>query len=71
LNTLDTAAERYIQWSEVPDLEKGCSAFEVTDIWSGLSLGCVEGGIKKTVDSHDNIGYVVGKKCTPGFPWRA
>ena len=42
----------------------------VTDIWTGKSLGCVKGGIGKFVDSHDTIGYVVGKRCD-GWPWSA
>jgi alpha-galactosidase len=64
LNSLDEAAERDILWSEVPQLNKGCNAFEVTDIWSGESLGCVQDGVKKIVNSHDTVGFLVGKECT-------
>ncbi|CZR64462.1 probable alpha-galactosidase B [Phialocephala subalpina] len=64
LNTLDTKAQREIVWSEVHDLEDGCDAFEVVDIWSGEKLGCVERGIKTVVSGHDTAGYIVGKKCT-------
>jgi alpha-galactosidase len=67
LNTLDVPAIRTIEWSEVPQLEKGCGSFEVTDVWSGKNLGCVEGGIKEEVGSHDTIAYLVGKKCSKGW----
>lgn len=63
LNTLDTPQVREILWSEVPHLEKGNKAFEVLDVWSGASLGCVSRGIKRLVGEHDTIGYLVGKKC--------
>jgi len=63
LNTLDTSATREILWSEVPQLETGVEAFTVTDIWTGKSLGCVKRGIKTIVESHDTVGYVVGKRC--------
>jgi len=64
LNTLDTPAERYIKWDEVPHLTPGGKAFMVTDIWTGKSLGCVKRGIKTLVQSHDTIGYVIGEKCS-------
>lgn len=64
LNTLDTKALREIVWSDVPDLEHGVNAFEVTDIWSGKKLGCVGRGIKVVVGSHDTAGYLVGGKCS-------
>ncbi|KAH8661506.1 putative alpha-galactosidase B [Tricladium varicosporioides] len=66
LNTLGAQARRDIIWSEVPHLEKSVEAFQVTDIWSGKSLGCVRGGVKSLVKSHDIAGYIVGKNCTPG-----
>jgi alpha-galactosidase len=64
LNTLDTPAERYIKWDEVPHITPGGKAFMVTDIWTGKSLGCVQRGIKTLVQSHDTVGYVIGEKCT-------
>ena len=67
LNTLDVAAERSVVWTEVPHLEKGCEAFEATDVWAGKSLGCVEGGIKSAVASHDTVAYLVGKKCSKAW----
>jgi alpha-galactosidase len=81
LNTLNYVAEKNIVFKEVPQLKphkgpqgpKQKLAFQVTDIWTGKSLGCVEGGIKRKVKAHDTIGYVVGKKCVPkqGKNWRA
>lgn len=67
LNTLNVSAVRSIEWSEVPQLQKGRGSFEVTDVWSGKSLGCVEGGINEVVGSHDTVAYLVGKKCSKGW----
>jgi alpha-galactosidase len=64
LNTLDVNATRQIVWSEVPSLTERGEAFEITDVWTGHSLGCVYGGIKKVVASHDTIAYLVGRKCS-------
>ncbi len=64
LNTLDTKAPRDIVWGDVPGLEHGSKAFQVTDIWTGKKLGCVERGIKVVVGSHDTAGYLVGEKCS-------
>ena len=73
LNTLDAPADRLIQWHEVPQLkERNRNAtYHVTDIWSGKNLGCVSGGIRQSVASHDTIGFFVGKKCGHGGPWKA
>ncbi|CAM6006072.1 unnamed protein product [Sphagnum balticum] len=49
-------------WSEVPHLEKGGDAYQVIDIWSGKSLGCVAHSIKTVVGVHDTVGYVVGER---------
>lgn len=68
LNTLDATAKREIKWSEVPQLEHGCS-YEVEDIWSGKKLGCVKEGISRHVVSHDTIGFLVGKKCGDPRNW--
>jgi alpha-galactosidase len=70
LNTLNETAVREIKWKEVPGLEKGCDSFQVTDIWSGRDLGCVSGGIRKKVEAHDTIGFLVGKKCE-AWGWRS
>ncbi|KAH8812088.1 putative alpha-galactosidase B [Xylogone sp. PMI_703] len=67
-NSLNATAKRAINWREVPHLEKGASAFEVTDVWSGKSLGCVDGGISKNLEAHDTMAYIVGKKCSH---WKA
>jgi len=78
INTLDQTAVREVKWKEVPQLnggkkgaaaEKGRTAsYEVTEVWSGKSLGCVKGGVNASVESHDTVGWVVGKKCR-GHGW--
>jgi alpha-galactosidase len=71
LNTLDETAWREIKWAEVPELKEGwgTESFEVTDVWTGKSLGCVSGGVGRWVGSHDTIGFVVGGKCNPWVWW--
>lgn len=68
LNTLNETATRTAVWSEVPQLATSgnSSAFVVTDIWTGESLGCQEGSVKWTVDSHDVAGLLVGDACVVG-----
>ena len=63
LNTLDEAADRQITWSEVPSLSAVGNSFHVTDIWTGVDLGCISDGITKSVGVHDTIGYLVGDSC--------
>lgn len=38
-------------------------AFEVSDVWTGESLGCLAGGVERDVESHDTLGLVVGASC--------
>jgi alpha-galactosidase len=61
MNTGSATATRTATWSEVPQL-KGTS-YEVTDIWTGSSLGCVKTGISRSLVSHDTAGFLVGKAC--------
>lgn len=70
INDLDTPALREIKFSEVPQLKKyKNAAFWVSDVWTGRSLGCVRGGIKRLVQSHDTLAWTVGKQC--GYGWDA
>ena len=61
LNTGSTTATRTATWSEIPQLKD--SSYQVTDIWSGASLGCVKGGIARSLTTHDTAGFLVGKAC--------
>ena len=65
-NPLGSEIEKEIVWSEVPELKDGEGAFEVTDIWTGEELGCMTGGIRRRVASHDTVGFMIGKRCTSG-----
>lgn len=67
LNTLGATAQRVVNWNEVPELKGQGSAFWVTDIWTGKSLGCVRGGVSRSVDSHDTVGFLVAGRC--GWRW--
>lgn len=64
LNSLAQNATREARWSEVPQLEKD-RAYEVTDVWTGKDLGCVEGGLSRVLESHDTAAFLVGGKCRP------
>ena len=62
-NPLETEVVKPILWSEIPQLDGGTS-FEVTDIWTGESLGCVGTGFSPSVASHGTVGYLVGEECS-------
>lgn len=62
LNTLGGEAAREVTWDEVPQLENGV-AYQVTDVWTGEDLGCIEGGMKVMLESHDTAVLLVGEKC--------
>jgi alpha-galactosidase len=64
MNTLGEDAAREAKWDEVPQLEsrKG-RAYHVMDVWTGMDLGCVEGGLKVMLESHDTAALLVGEKC--------
>ncbi|KAI6716727.1 alpha-galactosidase B [Diplocarpon mali] len=64
LNSLGASAARQILWEEVPELKSGRN-WRVTDIWSGKSR-CVAGGIQRTLQSHDTMGFIVGEQCGEG-----
>jgi alpha-galactosidase len=63
LNSLAYNATREAKWAEVPQLRKGSHAYQVTDVWTGKDLGCVEGGMSRMLESHDTAAFLVGKKC--------
>jgi alpha-galactosidase len=62
MNTLGEEAAREARWDEVPQLDKGV-AYQVMDVWTGKDLGCVEGGVKMVLESHDTAALLVGEKC--------
>jgi len=54
LNTEDGNANRTATWSEVPELSSASqSCFNVTDAWTGSSLGCIENEYTVELESHD------------------
>lgn len=62
LNTEDDTSNRTATWSEIPELE-GHDSYEVTDIWTGKSLGCVDGQYEAELESHDTAGLFVSGEC--------
>ena len=64
LNSLAQNATRFARWSEVPQLGKD-RAYEVTDVWTGKDLGCVEGGLGRVLEGHDTAAFLVRKSCRP------
>jgi len=78
MNTLDAKATRSASFSEIPQLQaavkkieggrtvggkKPTPAFEVENVWTGESLGCVEGGLEFEVDTHDTAVLLVKNAC--------
>ncbi|KAF2194795.1 glycoside hydrolase family 27 protein [Zopfia rhizophila CBS 207.26] len=52
-------------FNEIPELEGGGS-YQVTDVWAGKDLGCVDGKLDVDVQGHDTAALLVGQKCGYG-----
>ena len=51
------------EFGEIPQL-KGNSSYDVVDVWSGKSLGCVAGSVKVDVAGNDTAVFLFGEECT-------
>jgi alpha-galactosidase len=60
-NYFDSAKNKTADFSEIPQL--GSGKYQVTDIWTGSDLGCVDGKITVSVEGHDTAGFLVGESC--------
>jgi len=60
---------KVLEYKEIPQLGKG--PYQVTDIWSGKDLGCVEDEIHAYVEGHDTAGFWVGQECDGGSKFKA
>ncbi|CAI6336237.1 unnamed protein product [Periconia digitata] len=49
-------------FSEIPELAGG-DAYEVLDVWSDKSLGCVREKLQADVEGFDTAAFLVGGKC--------
>ena len=63
LNTEMTTANRTALWSEVPELKGGASSYQVTDAWTGKSLGCIKDQYSVALSSHDAAVLIVQGSC--------
>ena len=61
LNPGNDEVTKEATWSEIPGL--GGNAYQVTNVWSGNDLGCVQGGYSANVYSHDTAAILVGGAC--------
>lgn len=59
LNTLDETVEKEAVWTEMGSID--CN-HQVTDVWSGYSLGRMSGYFSN-VSSHDTAMILVGGVC--------
>lgn len=62
LNTAHAGANKTATWSEVPGLDKSQS-YDVLDVWTGNSLGCVADGVTAVLASHDTASLLVQGAC--------
>ena len=60
LNTLADAVNKSAVWADIPNL--GGSAYQVTNVWTGGDLGCLE-EYSTQVNSHDTAAILVGQAC--------
>lgn len=63
-NPFNETRAKSTSFSEIPEL--GGGAYEVVDIWTDKSLGCVQEKIDVDIQGYDTAGYLVGKRCA--FP---
>jgi alpha-galactosidase len=56
LNTLNNTVNKTAQFEEIPGMQTG-SEYELTDIWTGNSLGRFENNDAASVNSHDT--YII------------
>jgi len=50
------------EYGEIPQLEAG-AAYDVVDVWSGESLGCMEGNVEVEVAGNDTAVFLFGEGC--------
>lgn len=62
VNYGDGDATKEVQWGDVPGTNAG-KCYLVEDIWTGDMVGCMNGGLKVDVASHDTAGFVVSGEC--------
>lgn len=60
-NPFPDTRNKTIDFMEIPQLS--CGKYQVTDIWSGKDLGCVDGKIHAEVEGYDTAGFLIGKEC--------
>ena len=61
LNTGNDTVTKQATWSEIPGLDG--SAYQVTEVWTGTDLGCVQDAYSTDVASHDTAAVLVGAEC--------
>lgn len=60
-NPYNDTRSKTADFGEIPGLGDG--KYQVTDIWSGKDMGCVDWKIDVDVEAHDTAGYLVGDGC--------
>jgi alpha-galactosidase len=51
------------EYKEIPQLASNAS-YDVIDVWSGKSLGCVASSVKVDVAGNDTAVFLFGEECT-------
>ncbi|KAH8878914.1 glycoside hydrolase [Thozetella sp. PMI_491] len=66
LNNYPKNGTRDVVWAEIPQLSSAKGAtYEVTDVWTGKSLGCFKDHISVSIESHDTAVLVIADQCEP------
>lgn len=58
LNTHDEAAIRTVYFPIVPGLDADTS-YRVTDVWTGMELGCIRYGVRFKIGAHDTAAIML------------
>ncbi|KAL9616886.1 MAG: hypothetical protein Q9160_008275 [Pyrenula sp. 1 TL-2023] len=61
LNPSDSVQMKEVVWTEIPGLTE--LGYQVTDVWTGTDLGCIQFGCVTNVFSHDTAAILVGEAC--------
>ena len=65
LNSLNSTRSMTTTFAEVPQLGKG--SYNVVDVWTGKSLGCVKNSITRKMQAHDTAVFLVEGPCKKGY----
>lgn len=65
LNPSNTSMSMQATFAEVAELMNG-AAYEVTEVWTGESMGCKNASVEADVEADDTVVFLFGEECSSG-----